>query len=925
MEAFGPFAGSETVDFTRLEGRSLFLISGPTGAGKSSLLDAICFALYGESSGAEREPAQLRSDFADPTVTTRVTFTFQNGEKQYRVSRSPKHLVAKKRGSGSTERPATAELVQLPAPGSGASPLVLAIKVHECRAAIEEILGLNCEQFRQVVVIPQGKFREMLTAKSEDRERIFQNLFSAGRYKSILDRLKFAWRDLEADLERNRERRGAILSQSGSASAEALQELLLLERQSHSLLAGERDLATQSLDRARRRHALSRELAQNAATLSRTRDQRSTTQTALARASETVAEASQRLATEEAAEPQRLRWRQQLTQLEALRPLLQHLAESRREAAALRGSLDECLAASRATAQALLAAKAREIPLQEQLDHARALAGKAGERELLLEKTAALLDGRKRLDQLAQDIATTQTQLSQAEKQGLEQRRLATEAEVRLQSLQQQRHDGRAALLSAELRAGQPCPVCGSAHHPAPAPVDRSLPSQAAIQEAERQLKASHNALVSAREHYATLQRDLKRLQEQHAESLRAAGPESSPGHLEEQLAARRTALLDAQAAAATATRLQKERSTLTQELESLARQERDLQTRAQELQNRLAGAQSRIETLSAQIDPSYRDAPAKLDAERSEAARLLRESEARLRQIREAQQAAETERTRLQTRLAEQIQQEESLASLCQDCRTALTALLEEDHPIPPDPLSPGQDWSSLAEHLAGEEAAFRAQVDDRNTRLGAQAQRIATLEQQAHLVAELDTAFARLDAQYQVTGRLAEVADGRNAHRLTFPRFVLGAILDDVLRCATHRLLLMSRRRFELYRSRESRRAGGLDLEVMDHHTGIARSVATLSGGESFIASLSLALGLADITQSYAGGIRMETMFIDEGFGSLDAEALDLAFSTLYDLQQQGRLIGVISHVAELKERIDARLEISPSRAGSHARFFL
>ena len=179
------------------------------------------------------------------------------------------------------------------------------------------------------------------------------------------------------------------------------------------------------------------------------------------------------------------------------------------------------------------------------------------------------------------------------------------------------------------------------------------------------------------------------------------------------------------------------------------------------------------------------------------------------------------------------------------------------------------------------------------------------------------------RLEKDFQVTGRLAEVAEGKNSHRLTFQRFVLGAILDDVLQVASARLEGMSQGRFQLYRSQKARVAGGLDLEVMDHHTGEGRPVATLSGGEGFLASLALALGLADVTETYAGGVRMETMFIDEGFGTLSSEALDLAFKTLYDLQRGGRLVGVISHVSELKERIEARLEVLPSPEGSVARF--
>ncbi|MBM3300319.1 MAG: SMC family ATPase, partial [Deltaproteobacteria bacterium] len=180
--------------------------------------------------------------------------------------------------------------------------------------------------------------------------------------------------------------------------------------------------------------------------------------------------------------------------------------------------------------------------------------------------------------------------------------------------------------------------------------------------------------------------------------------------------------------------------------------------------------------------------------------------------------------------------------------------------------------------------------------------------------------------ETQYAVVGRISEVANGHNAQGITFQRFVLAALLDDVLIAATQRLQIMTHRRYSLQRRAERsdrRTAGGLDLEVLDSYTGIARPVSTLSGGESFLASLSLALGLSDVVQAYSGGIYLDTIFVDEGFGSLDPEALDLAFRALVDLQRGGRLVGIISHVPDLRERIDARLEVMPSRDGSRARF--
>jgi exonuclease SbcC len=239
---------------------------------------------------------------------------------------------------------------------------------------------------------------------------------------------------------------------------------------------------------------------------------------------------------------------------------------------------------------------------------------------------------------------------------------------------------------------------------------------------------------------------------------------------------------------------------------------------------------------------------------------------------------------------------------------------------PLPPACSSP--DVPALTTAAAGAQTALEA-ILGRQRDLAASEKRtadwIAALAKDAEKMADLDK-------QFGVIGHIADVANGNNSQKLTFQRFVLGSLLDDVLLAASQRLKIMSRGRYLLQRQRDTldlRRAGGLDLEVHDAYTGTARSANTLSGGETFLAALSLALGLADVVQSYAGGIHLDTIFIDEGFGSLDTDALDDAMRALIDLQQAGRLVGIISHVPDLKERIDARLEITAGKTGSSAAF--
>jgi len=927
LQAFGPFAHGESLDFRELGDRCLFLISGPTGAGKTSILDAICYALYGESSGAEREPAQLRSDFADPSLPTEVTFTFENGPRRFRITRSPKQELAKKRGRGTTERPATAELVELPTSPSG-QPTVLATKVQDCRPAIQDILGLDGNQFRQVILIPQGKFRDMLTARSEEREKIFQSLFSTGHYRALLERLKDQARQVRDAVAGNRQRQETILHQSESESLDALEGRVREEERALKSLRKQQNEASAELEAGSRRLGHARELVRSATQLRKLREELASNRASLEQVEAGYRKAADQVEIEQKAQPERDRLRQERSRLETLRPQLQHLADTSREAEAARSEVQRLTRQFEETGRSEQTARQGLETLQQQVESNRELAASGETCGHRLENAHRRLENSQRRETLTRSLATAEEQQARAEKTGRERHRAAEDAERTYRNLLQQRHEGRAALLSAELEPGEPCPVCGSPHHPAPASTDSTIPDQRAIDEADRARSRAQTELQKARDHSRDLANQLEVHRRDLKELSRSIDPETSPDDLRNEVERAQADLQAAREAARILRDLEARRGELSRNHEALIEEGKRLDASLQAAKERLTTAESRRETLASQVEPRYRE-PGKLEAELAETQRQLEESEARLNHAREAREKAGRDQAELQTRiegLSRQIQSEsETYRSHREELvlRTGTEVLHRLQVPLPAETAGDEPLPDRLLEPLAHEEASRRQAVDELHKAIGTQAHRLDTRRKERKQLRELAAAHERLDAEFRVLGRLAEVADGKNAHRLTFPRFVLGAILDDVLQCATHRLHEMSRGRFELYRSRESRRAGGLDLEVMDHHTGIARPVATLSGGESFLASLALALGLADVTQSYAGGIRMETMFIDEGFGSLDAEALDLAFRTLYDLQERGRLVGVISHVSDLKERIDTRLEISPSPTGSRARF--
>jgi DNA repair protein SbcC/Rad50 len=754
MEAFGAYAEPQVVDFRVLGERRLFLVHGPTGAGKTTILDAMCFALYGDATGPERDGKGFRSDFVGAERSTSVSFDFSVGERVYRVTRQPEQERAKLRGEGTTVSPPAATLWDRTGLDDDEQEgRVLAAKSMQVTEAIVEILGFRSEQFRQVIVLPQGRFRDLLLANSRDREDILKQLFDTAWYGRIEEGLKQRAREQRVLAESLRTQRATLLEQAACAD-EAEVDALIARVEAERVECERRAVgrqeqsaaAAQALERARAVHAQFARLA----------------------------EARARLEALTAREPEFETRREQL-------------AVARRAAGLV--DLPRVLAAWR---EALGMAERALVELR------------AGESKAL---QAAAAEGDR----------------AERARHALEQ------AHAALAALRNAREQAAAALLARELRPGEPCPVCGSTEHPRPATGDGEIPGEAALEAAERQAVACETQWAAA---------DRARQQAERDAAVKSAS----------------------EFAAAESRRNEARRD--------LADTERDWQARLTE-----AGFATERDYLDA------RRTDAELDRE-----------EAELRRFEHDQVAA---RTRLE------------------EARDAVEGL------APP-------------ELAALERAATDAALAHRaaQTESGRLASRRETLEGLRDALADTAGRFAVVEGRHRVLGTLAGVANGDNSHRVSLQRFVLASRLDDVLAAAGKRLSLMSRGRYLLRRNLDvqaRRGPGGLELEVDDAYTAKTRPVATLSGGESFQAALALALGLAEVVQAYAGGIRLDTIFIDEGFGSLDPEALDLAINALVDLQQSGRLVGVISHVPELRERIDVRLEVVAGRTGSRTLFHL
>jgi len=872
MTAFGPYASREFLDFRELGDKRFFLIHGPTGAGKTSILDALTFALYGATSGEERSGDDMRSQFAAPDVLTEVTLEFSVGAERYRVWRRPGQDRPKLRGEGFTHVAPDAALWCRTACGDdGQEGTVVATGVRDVGAAVQDLLGFSEAQFRQVVVLPQGRFREVLSADVRQREEILKQLFRTERFASITEFMKARRGELDRQIKGSLERRQGVLE---SAKVESREELDALE-----------------CDAAQRaaQQAIARDAAQSAAQAAQSALEAGRT------AASTLAEqtaANVALGQLEASEPAIAEKRVELDAARAAQTVEGpwQMRESRRsDELRAREALERAQAAvpaARAAFEAVCeltgqaeAAERDEAAVRE-LEQAAATASRtASDLERLAKAASAVRD---EVDRAREAQGRAEAARAEAENA----RAHAAQTELSWRS-------GRAAALAATLTEGEECPVCGSEHHPHPATGGVAV-DDAELDAVRTQAARAESAHASA---LAT------------ADAAQKAAEQAQARLEDEKVALGDVAAGDPLAARAEAQRLLHEADTRRA---ALKKAEADL-----------ASCRSRRDATQvalAQADAAATAAQSAIEAAAVERGRAEAAFEAALRAADFADESAFLVRRRVPSEL---------------DALEAAVVRFGEEIATARGRAQRARE--AAAQVLAPDIAALEVAQRDADTALEAATQAFVGADKDRQRYREaieaivaIETQSAELHARHAVIARLADVAEGSNPLRLSFQRFVLGTYLDDVLVHASYRLQRMTGGRYRLQRATavtHRGRAAGLDLAVYDEQTDRTRPAGTLSGGEGFLASLALALGLAEAVQAHAGGVKLETIFVDEGFGTLDPESLDLAVNTLLDLAGvqagAGRLVGIISHVPELQQQIDARLEVSRTERGSTARF--
>lgn len=1019
IEAFGPYRDSVTLDFNELQDHSMFLIAGPTGAGKTSILDAMVYALYGEPSGEVRKTDAIRSDFAEPHRMTRVDFSFAIGDAQYRVERLPKQMVAKKRGTGMREQNASATVYEK----KDGEWKVIATSVAAIRDTIQQIIGFRKDQFLQVVLLPQGEFRKLLVASTSEREELLHTLFKTELYRKLQEALKTAYDEAKAGIEEKLTKQTAFIQSiphdevTPMVTIEHVRGLLANRGPQREALVIDRDEAVTVVEQfnvLRNQWSLYNQAQQSLAEATSKLDLVKTRETERVNLSEKVQFLNSLAPTHEL-------YKQYIEKQAVLKTLEQALSDAEERVKLATQHEAKCLEAYsglEGQAESIQAKRTTLAQFQQQaekfdeldvlkkefstlhssleeFDSKKSEDALAKQRELVKTLEADLEALRKQLQnnnkslenitviqgqlndlhrysELIEEISKVQKEIDDKGQTLASLDETVQVSKVHLERLEHLMQEGRAFELVHLVVDNEPCPVCGSTDHPRLAAKPEIYPTKDEIEEARTARDVALQKQASEVGQQKTLVTRLDELTKQvdaqvstlklsmddFSEKKFASVQQDLLAKMEQLTALRGKSELLSKTIANKEHKLKVARdkfATLELAYNELLENLHDLEIRISSVQanidalsktlptTNIAVWQKQLESLDSDItvyDEQVKVGKTNLDAAREQ----LNAKRGRLETL-SSQVKEETKNLNLMYKNYTQSLQTISLAeddfveSLrdikeIETYRTQLHALDEafnKAQAVYDAALKATETVVKPSETVSDE--IYATAVEHRDTLVGNLAawdKETKHIETTLTSLETLEVAMGEAREKVKFLSRLNDLANGgeQGFKNVTFERYVLGAILDEVVYAANLRLQKMSRNRYSLERSDYTgggRGKQGLDLAVMDAFTGQSRPANTLSGGETFLASMALALGLADVIQSYAGGIHMDTMFIDEGFGTLDPDTLELAMETLVQLQSSGRLIGMISHVPELKSRIPAHLEVIRGDDGSTAKFVI
>lgn len=1039
LSAFGPYARKQELDFSLIGDNSIFLITGPTGAGKTTIFDAISYALFGEASGTSRENDSLRSQFADDDTLTYVELTFKIRDEEYYIKRVPQQLRKKARGDGYTTEKYS---VTLSTPEGK-----IFTKDADVREKIGEILGISKEQFRQIVMLPQGEFRKLLEANSTVREEIFRKIFGTAPFQKIQEVLNEKKKELENYIKKEQEVRSRFIKGLECSENEELSKLisaeflnieeiiseakqyiksdknLYKEKENKAIeiqdkiakLEKEKNNAEKNNNNILEKESLKEELEKlyegkeliNEKSISLQKGKRALN---VRNEEEKLNEA---LLRKEEIEKEIVNGNEKLNEaIKKLNISLSELEEEKGKEAERKNiqSKITILNAQESKVEVYDSKKKAIETLNKQvLDLKLKIDNDNRNIELLREKKEALdlwinecLDKEKQKERLIYDKKEKEESKKELgilykdvdayikEKQSCEKLSKIYDKVEREYALEKTRYDnmeslfrrGQAGLLAKNLVDGEECPVCGSCNHPRKAKLIDNIPTEEEIKKEKDNLEVirkkevdSYNKLIAQKERISSKLNDsIKpkldklnsiidiKLNEEDASELlneiiiKGKGLGKDITYLDDKLKE-----IDS---------IVSKKESKLKEIDNINNELKTLEQLSIKNQGVYTESYAKLESEKQVLKGIEEDIPKELRSlkvlkekisELSKSLMILEESFARKQKEYETINIEkEKESTRIdelnknlkdqmkiiedRKEKVEQVLKDNSFKSINEyrDCfieQDQLDIIQAEVNQYEKKVIEVSSKYTVLEEKCKEIE---KVDLEQYNLKINEEKNVLSELqklqrniysrysnnEKNLMEIENISDKIKEKEESFNVIGELARVSNGFNGKRISFERYVMATYFEDIIRAANLRLDKMTGGRFLLFRRIEKgkgNRQQGLDLEVFDNYTGRRRDVKTLSGGESFKASLSLALGLADIVQSYSGGVSIDTLFIDEGFGTLDPESLDGAIQCLLELQQGGRLVGIISHVPELKERIEVKLQIESGKDGSKAKFIV
>ncbi len=906
MSAFGPYAGKTTVPFDKLGQSGLYLITGDTGAGKTTIFDAIVYALYGETSSKERTPNMLRSKYADASTPTFAELIFSCGGKEFRVKRNPEYLRPKNRGEGFTKETADCEL-EMP-------DRKVITKRSEVEDHIHDIIGLDSRQFMQIAMIAQGDFKKLLLASTDERKNIFRQIFKTENYESLQRRLK----DEFIRSKRNLDDAEKSIQQyiAGILCADDSGEYLLIDRAkrqqapiSETVQALERinsadENSLKELDE--KLGGIDQQLAKLNAELGKV-DEYNKAKTSAETVKKQIETETEKLTVlQEEVSRAQVAYKEVDTLSAEVGKLNAEMPDYEKHEE-LRKALTDLESTIKTTADTINTQKEKlqsdKEALQKLKDEKTTLEGAAedkikleAKKEEASKKKTELNNIRLLIDDYLEDVETLTSVQEKCDSSIRIAEQFANEYnELNAAFLREQ-----AGILAESLQDGQPCPVCGSTEHPSPAQKSAVAPTEKQLKDAKKQADDMQKSAQALSAECAKRKGSLDSKKESLTKQLAENGIDADFSEAKELLEKRITELSDS-----------------IRDLEKSVKELQTKITRKSQLDTLIPEKQEAIEKLQSDISDAEKELSAKT-ATKLSLTEQVKEIKLRLRF--KNKQAAQDHLKTLEGRIASLKQAKEAAEKKHGDQKQILEQLIGKRVQLEAQ-LAEAVQLDE--EKLKAEKADLSAQKDALNRRRETISNRYASNSKTLQNIIGKQAEAEQLEVRFKLTKALSDTANGdiSGKDRITLEAYIQMTYFDRVIARANTRYMVMSGGQYEMKRRVEAdnkRSQSGLDIDVIDHYNGSERSVSSLSGGEKFMASLSLALGLSDEVQSAAGGIRLDTMFVDEGFGTLDDDSLRNALNALASLSEGNRLVGIISHVADLKEKIDKQIVIKKDRSG-------